>query len=171
MKISLFLICFVSLLLSSFISSQETDLIPFSLEDQFGRKFRDWDFRHWILVIIGSDKDGSKFAGIWGQAIRSALKDDPDFTKVWIVALSDLRGVPFFLKGWVKGKFPKNRAHWVLLDWQGVFAQAYSFEPKAVNILVFDCSGNLIHKSSVRGLEESKLKKIVDKIASVSPEC
>jgi len=150
---------------------QQSRLIPFKLKDQFDREFEERDFHHWLLVVTGFDKNGSKYAEPWMQAIHDALKDNKEFYKVLLVAVADLRGIPFFLKGFVRGKFPEKRSRWVLMDWDGIFSKAYRLSPNVTNIMVFDCSSNLIHQVSEREVNQIKLDGIVSKILSAMPGC
>jgi len=150
---------------------QQAKLIPFKLKDQFDREFEERDFHHWILILNGFDKSGSQYAKAWMQAIHDALQDTEEFYKVLQVAVADLRGIPFFLKGFVRGKFPEKRSRWVLMDWKGDFAKAYSFQPKVTNILVFDCASTLIHRTLGREVNKQTLDAILAKILSAMPDC
>lgn len=150
---------------------QQSKLIPFKLKDQFDREFQERDFHHWILVLTGFDKSGSNYAEPWIQAIHDALVDNEEFYKVLLVAVADLRGIPFFLRGFVRGRFPDKRSRWVMMDWDGIFSKAYRLEPKVTNILIFDCSSNLIHQTSGREIDQTKLDGIVAKILDIMPDC
>ena len=150
---------------------QETKLIPFKLKDQFDREFETRDFHHWLLVLTAFDRNGSKYAESWMQAINDALRDNEEFYKILLVAVADLQGIPFFLKGFVRGKFPKKRSRWVLMDWKGDFFKSYNLQPKVTNILIFDCSGNLIHRTAGREVDQPTLDALVSKILGALPEC
>lgn len=141
--------------------AQDSTLISFKLEDQFERPYTDQDFRNRILVVIGADKDGSQYAGLWGEAINETLSQQPNDKQITLIGLSDLRGVPFFLKGYVRGKFPKEDAGWMLMDWKGRFADAYQFEQECSNILIFDQQSRLIYQASVTAMDEEHLAEIV----------
>ncbi|MFQ5499032.1 MAG: hypothetical protein ACE5FH_05120 [Candidatus Zixiibacteriota bacterium] len=71
------------------------------------------------------------------------MKTGIDSGLIKTVDYADTRGVPFFLKGMVRGKFPKEEESYILLDWKGKLAKAYDFEEKKCNILVFDVGGSL----------------------------
>lgn len=58
-----------------------------------------------------------------------------------------MRGVPLFLKGYVRKKFPRDQEKWVLMDWKGRFAKAYAWTPQESNILIFDRGGALVHRT------------------------
>lgn len=146
---------------------QDSTLIDFEIKDQFGRVHSHQDYINRVVVVIGSDKDGSQFNGIWDEAIHDSLENHPEYGRIAFLALADVRGVPFFIKGIVKGKFPKERDKWVLLDWKGRFTKAYRFDPGSTNILVFAPGGRLMHRVHGRGLEVDVLRGIVTTVRDV----
>ena len=130
--------------------AQERRLIEFRIEDQFGREYRRDAFAGRASVWIGSDREGSAFNNQWGAALYGALKDEADAGRVRFVGVADLRGVPFFLKGFVRGKFPQDEKRRILMDWKGVFAEGYALKEKHSNILVFSPSGALVYRAAGR---------------------
>jgi hypothetical protein len=64
-----------------------------------------------------------------------------------LVGLSNLKGVPFFLKDYVRGKFSQNAGEWALMDWKGLFADSYGFIAGKANVVVFDKEGELVHQA------------------------
>ena len=138
------------------------------MEDQFKNTYSHADFWGHILVVVGSDKEGASVAMEWGKALGKSLKPEIDGERVSLIGLSDLRGVPFFLKKYVRGKFSQSKEDWALLDWQGLFAGSYGFVPGAVNILVFGSSGKLLHQAHFSDCDSSAVKAIV---AKVHAEC
>jgi hypothetical protein len=154
----------LQLFFASFAAPQDSTLISFKIEDQFETVHTDKDYPASIVIIIGSDKEGSKYNGIWSKAIRDSLKHEKKFDQIRFLRIADLRGVPFFLKGFVKGKFPKERERWVLLDWKGQFAKAYEFEPEACNIVIVDQRGGVAHKTHGQNLDHQKLAVLYENI-------
>lgn len=149
------------LVVSQPAEAEQARLVDFELEDQFGNVHRRADVEGTIVLLIGSDKGGSSFNGLWGNAIHEALKDHPRYDQISQLAYSDLRGVPFFLKSTIRSKFPENPDNWVLMDWKGALAKTYAFERKNSNILVFDSTGQLMQHASGRELDERKLDETV----------
>jgi len=143
------------------VCAQEPSLVDFELEDQFGNVHRRADVEGTIVLLIGSDKGGSSFNGLWGSAIHEALENHPQYGQISQLAYSDLRGVPFFLKGMIRSKFPENPDNWALMDWKGILAETYEFERKNSNILVFDPRGRLMHHAFGRELDEKTLDETV----------
>jgi hypothetical protein len=111
---------------------------------------------------VGRDREGSKYNSVWGKAIHDSLNQKNFTSQVDFLPIADLRGVPFFLKGFVKGKFPKNSARWILLDWKGQFAETYHFKQERSNILIFDQDGKLVYQTAVSELDRAELKKFLD---------
>lgn len=163
-SVVVFLWVFFLFFSASFARAQETTLTSFKMKDQFNREYTENYFIGSIIVLIRSDKDGSKYNGLWSRAIRDSLKDEEGFDQIKFVAVADLRGVPFFLKGLVKGKFPKEKEKWALMDWKGHFAKTYQFEKKASNIVILDRNGALVHKTFGRELDQEKLQVILEKL-------
>ena len=76
--------------------------------------------------------------------------------------VADLRGVPFFLKGFVRGKFPKERDQWVLLDWKGAFFTTYDLQSGVCNILLFSPAGHILQKYTVTEMDLGILNDILE---------
>ena len=68
------------------------------------------DYTDQVVVAIGSDRHGSKFNPVWARAIKEALKIEPGQTGYTSLPLANMKGVPGFLKGFIKGKFRSHPA-------------------------------------------------------------
>lgn len=137
----------------------ESRLIDFEIQDQFKKKHRDEEYRGQIVVVIGSDRHGTKYNAKWGKAIADSLGEQRAGEVAWL-AVADTRGAPFFLKGMIRGKFPKEKARWALTDWDGEFATAYDWVEKSSNILVFDQQGNLVARDHGTSVEAQQVEAI-----------
>jgi hypothetical protein len=122
-------------------------LMSFEMEDQFRNSHSHADFLGRVLVVIGSDREGASAAENWGKALSQSLKPERDSGRLSLVGLSNLKGVPFFLKDYVRGKFSQNEGEWALLDWKGMFAESYGFIAGNANVLVFDKEGALVYQA------------------------
>jgi hypothetical protein len=136
-------------------------LIDYEIEDQFNAMHERADVDGRVVLLIGSDKDGSEFNALWGKAINDALIDVSQSDQIIQLPQADLRGVPFFVKGMVKEKFPQEPEKWVMMDWKGVMAKAYDFVPGFTNLLVFSSTGALQYQSAVQQIDEDELKDLV----------
>jgi hypothetical protein len=143
---------------------QDSTLVQFKIKDQFNREYTEKDFAGKIIFLIGSDKEGNKFNHAWGKAVGDSIRNQPGRQHVQFLRVADLRGVPFFLKGMIKGKFPKEEKKWVLLDWKGHFPKTYGFVKGACNILIFDRRGALVHKTAEREFDDQSLKTILQNL-------
>lgn len=141
-------------------AAAETALIQFELRDQFDRPYRDTQLRGESLVVVGSGRKGSEFQADWMAALRAGLRDHLVAGGLRIVEVADLRGVPFFLKGTVKKKFPEDRAAWVLMDWKGRFGSAYELDGDLCSVLVFDAGGHLVYRASGSEVDSRVLDRI-----------
>lgn len=153
---------FILCLLSIFhpLAAQESTLIEFQLKDQFDRAYSHQSWQDQMLIVIGSNREGSQYNGRWGEAIHKALVDSPGFSYVQFIGVADLRGVPFFMKGFVKGKFPDDRSKWLLMDWKGVFARSYEFKDNVSNIVIFAPGGKRLLQRTVTELDPVILDEI-----------
>ncbi len=142
-------------------------LIDFELNDQFEKIHRDDDWRGDVVLLIGSDQKGSQFDAVWERAIRDSITGLEDMESLRIVHVADVRGVPFFLKGVVRRKFPGGNASPIILDWQGRFATAYGFAKDKANILVFDRQARLQHQMAVEGINSQRLDETVNLLVTV----
>jgi hypothetical protein len=122
-------------------------LMSFEMEDQFRNSHSHADFKGRVLVVIGSDREGAPAAENWGKALSQSLKPERDSGRLSLVGLSNLKGVPFFLNDYVRGKFSQDAAEWALMDWKGLFADSYEFIAGNANIVVFDKDGVLAHQA------------------------
>ncbi|MCA9739897.1 hypothetical protein KC734_00040 [candidate division KSB1 bacterium] len=152
---------------ATMVFSQQGKLISFELKDQFGREFSHEDFSGYVLVLVGSDKGGSTYNPLWAGAIHDSLTSHDQFDALRFIGVSDLRGVPFFLKGFVRSKFPKAKERWVLMDWKGIFPKAYQFEENHCNLLIFKRDGTLAYQTSVQDLVPDKMRVILTKLRSL----
>jgi hypothetical protein len=139
----------------------EPTLIEFELQDQFENIYRDDDWRGDVVLLIGSDQEGSVFDAVWEKGIRDSIEGLVDIERLRIVHLADVRGVPFFLKGSVRRKFPQGNASPILLDWKGKFAVAYRFAKDKANLLVFDQQGGLVFQAAVEEIDSQRLGETV----------
>lgn len=142
----------------------ETRLISFELEDQFGNNYSEVNFQDKIVIIVGSDKNGSKYNEQWSFALYDSLKSMNRENDVSFLPVADLRGVPFFLRKMIKNKFPEEKNKWILLDWKGVFAESYQFQSESSNILLLDKSHRMIYQTAVKELEGDELARLWSKL-------
>ena len=144
----------------SALPAQETSLIPFELEDQFDRTYRGVDYADRIVIVLGSDREGTEFNQPWGEALNELVEAQNATERVTFLPVADLQGVPFFIKGMVRRRFPKEPDRWALMDWDGDFDEAYGFTPEATNVLLFAPDGRLVEHIHGREVEEALLELI-----------
>lgn len=139
-------------------------LIDFEIEDQFQEKHDRESLLGKPFFLVCSDRDGKVYNRMWGPAIRDSLSARGIVEEIGHLGLADLRGVPFFLKGFVRGKFPKEDVGPILMDWKGQFPKAYDFMPGDCNILVFDADGELRLRHHGKEPDEAGLARVLDAI-------
>jgi predicted transcriptional regulator len=169
-SVSIVVLTILGLVVGSSSHAEEAGLLDFELEDQFKNVHRSSDIAGNIVLLIGSDRGGSQFNGTWGKAIHDSLSDHPRYDQISHLAYADLRGVPFFVKGVVRGKFPQHPDQWVLMDWKGIIAKTYDFAPKSANVLVFAPDGALVHHASGREPDEETVSEVVNALSRLLDE-
>jgi hypothetical protein len=103
----------------------------------------------------------SQFTNAWNKAVRDALSGHPRYAEIAHLAHADLRGAPFFIKGFLRGKFPQDPDRWILMDWKGIIPKAYDFAGKSANVLVFAPDGALVHHASGREPDDEAVRGLV----------
>jgi len=155
----------------TFGNAQTKEFIPFIIEDQYKREYTEDAWQDSILILFGSDSKGSKYSSIWSKTIYDSLQSvSPDYP-VKRVGLADLRGVPFLLKGFIRGQFNDNSKKIILMDWDGEFAKTYSFVENESNILIFGINRHLAYQTSVKEIENIKLREmlsILEKLVNIN---
>ena len=76
--------------------------------------------------------------------------------------------MPFFVKGSVKKKFPREPENWVLLDWKGTFAKAYELKEDVCNILLLDRDGRIVRRTEQTDVDPevvSELSRTIEQLA------
>ncbi len=143
------------------VQAQETQLISFALEDQFAIEYSANSWADSLIVMLGSDKDGAVYNEAWAKALYTTLQKEAPHLPIKYIGLADLSAVPFFLKGAVKQFFRKEQPVGVLMDWEGIFPDAYQFRENHCNILVFNYQRELIFQKAVTTLEQEVVQRVV----------
>jgi hypothetical protein len=148
-------------------NAQDSSLISFSLEDQFDQKYTDDDFAGQVIILVGSDKEGSRYNDRWSIAIHDSLQARGLRDSVTFLAIANVKGVPRLFRGMVKGRFPREHGQSILLDWKGLFAESYKLHSDVSNILLFDKQGRMVHRMEGQELDQKKLKVFTRQIMSL----
>lgn len=169
-KISVF--CLAAAIIGGCVQAEAQDsvVLEYELEDQFRTVHTSSDVLGTVVLLIGSDKKGVKFNGLWGQAIHAELSEHPRYDRVTNLAYANLKGVPFFLKGMIRGKFPQDKEAWVLMDWKGKLFKAYEMSPKVANVLVFGPDGSLVHHASGTEPTDAAVSEVVEVVINMLDE-
>ena len=143
------------------VTGEATTLIPFEIKDQFDRLHTDARYRGAVIVVTWGDRKGSTFMESWGPALKDTLATEIARYRLHHLEVAHVKGVPFFLKGRVKGHFTRDPAAPVLLDWEGDFDQAYDCTADHCNVLVFARDSSLTGRWAVAQLDTPILTEIL----------
>lgn len=135
------------LLFSSSAGAQppcDETLFEFEVEDQFQDERTHRDLLGTVSLIVWADRKATEWSGAWGSMLSDALEGQIAGGLVQVRGWAHTRGAPFFIKGRIRGKFPKEPASWAFLDWGGDFRERYEPEEDHVTVYVFDRQGCLV---------------------------
>jgi hypothetical protein len=124
-----------------FAEVEPTPLIDFRIKDQFGKLHTRDSFQNSVAIVVSGDRKGSGFIKEWSPVLADSLAAEIKGFRVKFIPHAHLKGVPFFVKGTIKGKFPQTPDGWVLMDWGGEFNKVYDLMEDHCNIVVFDQDG------------------------------
>jgi hypothetical protein len=150
--------------------ARDRPVLEYELEDQFRNVHTSSDILGSVVILIGSDKKGAEFNGMWGRAINARLIEHPHYDRVTNLGYANLKGVPFFLKSTIRGKFPQDEEAWVLMDWKGALFKSYGFVPKKANVLVFAPDGAFVHHAAGTEPTEDEVAELVDVVTGLLDE-
>ncbi len=128
--------------------AQVPTLPEFEIRDQFERLHTDRDLAGRVVVVVASGRKGREANSAWGAALRSELAGLIADQRLVVLPVADVRGVPGFLKGRVRGGFSEAPERWVLLDWDGVFGEAFQLDGDVTSVLVFASDGALLARTA-----------------------
>ncbi len=131
----------------------------FSLLDQRDQQVSLHKLEGNVIVLIASDKDGTKQNPAWRKAITERYGK-----RIFIQGAADLRKVPFFLKASFKRDFQKDPAS-IILDWNGEIFKAYGLAENVSNIILIDKKGfvQYLHSGSAEAGAVNDLFREIDR--------
>jgi hypothetical protein len=118
----------------------------FTLEDQYERKWQHSDFQSPLVIYVISDRTGYAYSSNWTTPLVEQYK-----SRVRFVPVADVRGVPGFLKGYIRSQFKKEFSYPVLLDWEGTVTTGIKFTAGVPNLAIVDASRSVRHLTAGAG--------------------
>lgn len=153
---------FYLFLLSPIVPQEADSLISFSIEDQFDVVHQRSDYAGKIVIVFGSDRDGSSYNDDWAEPIADSLKASGLFEQVGFIGLADLGSVPYLMRSFVRSMMPADKnQHPILLDWQGKFSKAYNFRESHSNMIIFDQAFNKLTQKALKKVQQDTLLEII----------
>lgn len=125
----------------------------FTLKDQYEQDFMLNKLKGQNVLLVVGDRKGSQYGGPYSEAVT---RNVGSAVQIHTVSIADLRAVPRFLRGFVKGKFQGNASDGkpkssVELDWDGVIETQYGFAKEKTNIYLIDRNGILQYRAAGTG--------------------
>lgn len=144
----------------------------FTLRDQYDSVSTLDSMRGHVVLLVVGDRRGNQYMGAYTRPVRERFSAE----QLRIVPIANLRGVPFFVKGSVRGRFrgttPEGRPRSpVLLDWNGTIARLYGFRSDLTNVYLIDAGGTLRYAAAGQGAaaEVGRLLEAVERTLAESP--
>ncbi|MDX1382161.1 MAG: hypothetical protein R3190_00890, partial [Thermoanaerobaculia bacterium] len=115
-----------------------------------------------VTLVAYSDREGADANRRWAQVLVERYRDhlegraEPNLR---VVAVAHLRGVPFFVRAFVKRGFRGREPDGspilpIALDWKGTVAAQLGFTPGVPNLAVIDPEGAVAARSAARADDE-----------------
>ncbi len=140
-------------------TSVNAKALAFSLLDQNDHEISLRQFEGKVVVLIASDKDGTKQNPAWRKALTERYGE-----RIVLQGVADLRKVPFFLKASFKRDFQKE-PHSIILDWKGEIFKSYGLAENVSNIVLIDKKGYVryLHSGSAEQGAVNALFREIDR--------
>jgi hypothetical protein len=133
----------VTSLLCAATPTRDATTVAFRLRDQFGREHDAGDYRGRALVLVAAARGGRSVGTAWVEALRGLQDSVTPAGDVPVIAVADLRGVPWILRRFTRTQFPHDRRQPVLLDWDGSVARRLDLDRERCTVLVVGPDGQV----------------------------
>lgn len=122
----------------------------FKLADQFDKGWDITALKGNVIVVLAADRDSGKAMDPW----MSNFKDGYG-SKIKLLGLLDLHGVPGLFRGMAKSRIRKETKDPLMLDFSGATARAYMVNSKTAVVVVIDRTGVVRYLTSGAFSDES----------------
>lgn len=144
--LSITLLCFVLFLNANGIGQK---LPTFTMEDQNSKEIQSSMYKGKHVLLFLADRAGSKLTPNFTKVLEPKFRG-----KVTFVAVANVSSVPFFLKGFIRGKFRENYSYTVLMDWDGELWEHFSCKDDVTTVVHIDPNGTAKFKLSGTGTDK-----------------
>lgn len=120
----------------------------FALGDQFGRQWKLSDLEGKVVVVVAATRESGRAMGPWVDNLK-----DRYGSKIELLGLMDLRGIPGIGRGIAKSRIRKETQDPLMLDFKGSMAKAYLVSDRHPTVIVIDRKGAVL---AIQGSEWTK---------------
>lgn len=154
------LLLFVSIVVFANFAGIGQKLPKFTMEDQNEKEIQSSIYNGKHVLMFLADRAGSKLTANWTKHLEPLYRN-----KIEFIAVANVSSVPFFLKGFIRGKFRENYTYTVLMDWKGSLWEHYQCKDDVPNVVFIDQTGIARYKISGNGTEKelAELKQNIEK--------
>ncbi len=121
----------------------------FTMEDQYSKEVQSSAYKGKHLLLFIADRAGSKLTPNFTKVLEPRYRGKATF-----IAVANVSSVPFFLKGFIRGKFQENYTYTVLMDWKGVLWEHFSCKDDVTTVVHIDPAGIAKFKVSGTGTDK-----------------
>lgn len=151
--ILLIVVSYCSVLIAADNKILGKEAIDFVLEDQFSKEHNWSKYKGKPVVILLCDREGSKYVDNWSKPLFEKYGKSVEF-----VAIADVSAVPFFLKGFIRGKFRDKYQNPILMDWDGETVEYYDIAEDVTTFICVDKKGIVRSHFSGKGSADDLTK-------------
>ena len=116
------------------------------MEDQYAKEIQSSAYKGKHVLMFLADRSGSKLTPNFTKVLEPKYR-----SKATFVAVANVQSVPFFLKGFIRGKFQEHYSYTVLMDWEGILWEHFSCKDDVTTVVYIDPSGIARYKHSGTG--------------------
>jgi hypothetical protein len=124
-------------------------LPTFIMEDQYSNEIQSTSYKGKHLLLFIADRAGSKLTPNFTKILEPKYRGKATF-----IAVANVSSVPFFLKGFIRGKFKENYSYTVLMDWKGLLWEHFSCKDDVTTVVHIDQNGLAKFKVSGTGTDK-----------------
>lgn len=138
----------------------------FMLEDAYGQYYELKKMKGNYVFLIFGNRHLKDENNKWARSLKEHYFGRTDF-RIFMVA--DMRNIPFFVsKNFIKEQISKTgNPVPLLLDWEQKVNKLYGTDPKKIDIILIDPSGNVLLLQECGTFNQSEFESCLSKLESI----
>ena len=135
----------------------------FTIEDQYEKEWKKSNYTGKPALYVLCDRDAYDYVENWTKELVPKYKSQLHF-----IPVADVRTVPGFLKGYIRGRFKDEFTYPVLMDWDGVLIKGLNMKEAHPTLILTNDAGVVTYRAWGKGSKdevarlEKKVKELVE---------